>query len=1350
MKQLFYILAFLSALTGADSYGQIYTYTNATNGAPSFTAANTTYTNLTAIGTGSNTPCTQGFSGITGFTGGSYTTSGPCVSVTVRPVACYQLNITGFQAGLRRSGTGPALARLAYSLDGGASWIDQGVNVSPLNTGCATNSGGVTNATWTTNVTVTSTTLGVIFRVYPFAASGSSGTLQIWGLNIYGTVPPCAPTLSTNVTNVSCNGGNNGAVNLNVTGGCNPFTYAWTGPNSYTAGTQNISGLTAGTYSVSVSSPGGCTSTTTATVTQPAAFSTSASNNGPLCSGGNLILSSAAVNNATYSWTGPNSFSSSSQNAVINNVTTAASGTYTVTATVNGCTASATTNVTINPSPTITLGTITDPTTCGGTDGSIILSGLAPSTAFTLNYTKNSIPQSAAVNSDGAGNVLIGNLAAGLYDNIIVTLGPCISNTLGPVTLSDPPTPATPIASANTPLCSGNALNLSASNIPGASYSWSGPNSFTSGIQNPVINPATTAATGMYSVTATVNGCLSLPGTVNVTVNGTPVISTTAYTDPTTCSGVDGSITLNGLVPNTSYNLAHELNGNPQAATVITSNNTGAIIMTGLPAGTYSNIVVTLNGCSSNIAGPFTLNDPATPVVTAGSNSPLCVGNTLNLTSTSVTNGQYSWVGPNGFTSTVQNPNFGNATQADAGVYTVTVTVNNCVSVPASVTVAVSAMPTTPVISSNGPLCAGNDLYLSSNLIAGATYYWSGPNGFTSNLQNPMIVAATTAASGTYQVYAQISTCISGTASTQVVVNPGTNGPVVSDLTYCQFETAAALTATGQNILWYTSLSGGVGTTVAPVPSTMIPGIITYYATQTLNNCESIRVPLDVTVHAKPPMPVTDTVIGYCQFETATVLSATGQDITWYDQANGGNGYTVAPLPQTAQAGVTMYYVTQTVNNCESDRRVITVTIGEKPAAPIVSDVQYCTGMPSTVLTAGGANILWYTSATAMQGSVNAPLPSTAAPDSATWFVTQTQNGCESDRAMMTVLVHQQPEVQLFTTKDLICQYDTLQFTSTVLVTPGTTYQWGIPGSNEVLSGGIAGDATIQFNEFGNHSIILTLNNRGCVDADTIVVAVVPAPVATISLPEHACVGEAVRVGIGMATPGIKQYTWNFDGAEIVTNYVNEGPYDLQWNTPGKRVVRLLIEDDACPSDNNADTIMIHALPDATIKYQGPADICISDNIELAALATDGEHTYNWQPAAFFGGSNTLPELNAGVRAAGNIWLTVTSPYGCSATDSIFINARPCCQVTFPTAFTPNMDGKNDIFRPITDAKQDVATFFIVNRWGKIIFESLIDQEGWDGNFNGVSQDIGTYYYYYKYKCDGKVMEQKGEVTLIR
>lgn len=103
-----------------------------------------------------------------------------------------------------------------------------------------------------------------------------------------------------------------------------------------------------------------------------------------------------------------------------------------------------------------------------------------------------------------------------------------------------------PVASNNSPVCSGHALQLYASSIAGATYSWFGPNGFTSNLQNPTIPNATTAANGDYTVTVTINGCTSAASMTNVVVNASPTLSVTSLPDALIGIAYDHAIAATG------------------------------------------------------------------------------------------------------------------------------------------------------------------------------------------------------------------------------------------------------------------------------------------------------------------------------------------------------------------------------------------------------------------------------------------------------------------------------------------------------------------------------------------------------------------------------------------------------------------------------------------------------------------------------------------------------------------------------------------------------------------------------------------------------------------------------------
>ena len=158
---------------------------------------------------------------------------------------------------------------------------------------------------------------------------------------------------------------------------------------------------------------------------------------------------------------------------------------------------------------------------------------------------------------------------------------------------------------------------------------------------------------------------------------------------------------------------------------------------------------------------------------------------------------------------------------------------------------------------------------------------------------------------------------------------------------------------------------------------------------------------------------------------------------------------------------------------------------------------------------------------------------------------------------------------------------------------------------------------------------------------------------------------------------------------------------------------------------------------------------CIEDSVLLTAKDIDYSNNYSWKPTHFFNVADGFSVWGR-IEKTGYVTLTVTNAFGCVAQDSLLFEPDACCAVYFPSAFTPNGDGKNDLFRPIYNGYHQFHVFRINNRWGQTVFESTNSDLAWDGKYNGEPQDMDVYYYYVKYDCDGKTIVQSGDVTLVR
>jgi gliding motility-associated-like protein len=163
-------------------------------------------------------------------------------------------------------------------------------------------------------------------------------------------------------------------------------------------------------------------------------------------------------------------------------------------------------------------------------------------------------------------------------------------------------------------------------------------------------------------------------------------------------------------------------------------------------------------------------------------------------------------------------------------------------------------------------------------------------------------------------------------------------------------------------------------------------------------------------------------------------------------------------------------------------------------------------------------------------------------------------------------------------------------------------------------------------------------------------------------------------------------------------------------------------------------------------------------DLPCIGTATDGEAEAiinAGKPPFVFAWSTSPVQTNALAENLTAGWYTVTviDGDGCETQDTVYINPGNCCdQVFIPNAFSPNGDGRNDLFRITSSTGIKLNQFEIYNRWGTKLWKALKYTDGWDGIYNGEQQQIGTYFYVFKYTClsNGQQYILSGDLTLVR
>jgi gliding motility-associated-like protein len=150
--------------------------------------------------------------------------------------------------------------------------------------------------------------------------------------------------------------------------------------------------------------------------------------------------------------------------------------------------------------------------------------------------------------------------------------------------------------------------------------------------------------------------------------------------------------------------------------------------------------------------------------------------------------------------------------------------------------------------------------------------------------------------------------------------------------------------------------------------------------------------------------------------------------------------------------------------------------------------------------------------------------------------------------------------------------------------------------------------------------------------------------------------------------------------------------------------------------------------------------------LHASSVATD----YLWSPGF---GLSDVTSPNPMVTVTSDITYTViaSTPAGCKGEASVTIKVYEGPQIYVPTAFTPNGDGKNDVFKPFPVGISKYNYFRVFNRWGQVIYSTVNFNQGWDGTIGGKMQPTGTYVWMVEgITKENKKITKRGTVVLIR
>jgi hypothetical protein len=412
-----------------------------------------------------------------------------------------------------------------------------------------------------------------------------------------------------------------------------------------------------------------------------------------------------------------------------------------------------------------------------------------------------------------------------------------------------------------------------------------------------------------------------------------------------------------------------------------------------LVSGTYY-ATQTLNGCESVDRTEVAVTIRNTPAPTAADQA-FCIAESKMIDDLVVTGTDVKW-----YNEVTDGTALDPTTVLVSGTYYATQTLNGCESVDRT-EVVVTIYNTPAPTAADQAFCITESKMIDDLVVTGTDVKW-----YNTQTSGTALDPTTVLISGTYYATQTLNGCESVDKTEVVVTIYNTPAPTAADQAFCIAESKMIddLVVTGTDVKWYNEVTGG---TALDPTTVLVSG--TYYATQTLNGCESVdRTEVVVTIYNTPAPTTADQAFCIAESKMIDDLVVTGTDVKWYNTQTSGTALDATALLIDG----TTYYATQTLNNCESvDRTPVVVTI-EAPTAPTVNaTIQYTYGETAVALTAttsANHSLLWYTTETGGTSINTSPTPTTDAVGTQTYWVSQvTTNGCESKRTKIEVIINQ-------------------------------------------------------------------------------------------------------------------------------------------------------------------------------------------------------------------------------------------------------------------------------------------------------------------------------------------------------
>ncbi|MFN5842727.1 MAG: gliding motility-associated C-terminal domain-containing protein, partial [Bacteroidota bacterium] len=524
------------------------------------------------------------------------------------------------------------------------------------------------------------------------------------------------------------------------------------------------------------------------------------------------------------------------------------------------------------------------------------------------------------------------------------------------------------------------------------------------------------------------------------------------------------------------------------------------------------------------------------------------------------------------------------------------------------------------------------------------------------------------------------------------------------------------------------SPEAGLNTTTGSAVQVIISNPMVYTVTGTGSNGCTAQSTATVLINPNPQLAISNSNPQLCAGSGINLLVGGATSYSW-SPASGLNSVTASQVTVTAPVSTT-YTVTGTNAFGCSDTLVVPVTVNDAPSVITGPDTIICVGASVQLTSASTAPVLWTPGSSLNYATSNNPIATPG--QTTTYTVTATgSNGCTAaDQVVVQVAGY---PVITINGGGVVCLGDEAPLTAD----GGVSYTW-MP---ETYLNTTTGATVIATPEDDMTYYVTAQNANGCVATDSVLLTV-KKPISIEAEPGAAiCEGSSYQL---MAEGTGISYLWT-PAAGLDNPY---SPYPTA--TPEQTTTYTVTTTDGiCFTASATAVVTVNPLPEINTQVQ--VIVMPGSETQLQATSNAAGASYLWTPSAGLSCSTCSNPL-ANPTEPTVYTVMVTDSSGCRSEEQVRLDFL-CSEdgIYVPNAFTPNGDGKNDVFRIRGYGVEYISIFRVYSRWGELMFETTDISQGWDGTYKGELQFPAVYVYYIEGVCTNnqKIVKQ-GNVSLIR